>query len=78
MPSFSAWAFSISTPRLSLCPVFFIPFFLSFFFFLLHYLSPSAPLLFQWASNWGSVIGREKRLGENESLWKERKKGKRR
>lgn len=32
MPSFSAWAFSISTPRLSLCRVFFIPFFLSFFF----------------------------------------------
>lgn len=66
-------ALSLSVPflfQLHACPFILLSLCLSFF----HSpppslsLSPSAPLLFQWASNWGSVIGREKRLGENESL----------
>lgn len=64
MLSFSACFSSLSTPRLSLYPAFS---FLSFFHLSPYFLSPSAPVLFQWASNWGSVIGREKRLGEK---WK--------
>lgn len=41
-----------------------------------HFLSPSALELFQWASNWGSVIGREKWLGEKWKAVEGEKKGK--
>ena len=70
MLSFSARLFSISTPRLSLYLYF------SFFHYSPHFLSPSAPLLLQWASNWVCVIGREKRLGEKWKAEGGEKKGK--
>lgn len=53
-----------------------VPFFLSLSPHPLYFLTPSGLVLLQWVSNWGSVIGREKQLGENDSLRKGKKKGK--